>query len=139
MKKNKYILGTAAVAIMATAGAATVSAYQGDLTQKGPNCTPERHEAMLNAFDNLDYEAWKELMGDRGRVTEVITEENFDLFAEMHELAQMGDLEGANEIREQLGLRGRSGEPVGAGWRNGNGDGQGNGLHKGMGQGRVAQ
>jgi hypothetical protein len=103
----------------------SVGAFQGDYTQKGPNCDPERHQLMLEAFQNNDYEAWKNLMGDRGRVTEVINQDNFSKFAEAHKLALEGNFEEARALREELGLR------------NGNGERRGLGYGKGMGQGRL--
>lgn len=127
MKTNKQILGIATLALFLTASASTTLAYQGDYTVTGPNCTPERHEAMEQAFNNLDYGAWQELMGDKGRVAQVVTESNFAQFAEAHQLALSGDYEGADEIRKELGLRGRDGVAVGAGFKGANGDRQGMG------------
>jgi hypothetical protein len=136
MKTKKYIVGGSAIALMLTTGAVTASAYQGDYTQQGPNYDADRHEAMEAAFDNLDYEAWAELMDGRGRVTEVVTADNFDLFAQAHALAEAGDYEGADEIRQELGLRGKGGERMGALYRGGNGEGRGAGSGQGGGYGR---
>jgi hypothetical protein len=87
-----------------------VMAYQGDLTQKGPNCTTERYESITQAFENNDYQAWKELMADRGgRVKEVINEGNFSKFVEMRKLANAGKVDEAKKIREELGLGLRNG------------------------------
>jgi hypothetical protein len=99
----------------------SAKAYQGDLNVKGPNYTEERHEAMTQAFANKDYNAWKELMTGRGRVTQVINEQNFARFAEMHQLMLEGKTDEANQIRTELGL----------GLHNGSGRGQG------MGCGRI--
>lgn len=104
-----------------------VGAYQGDPSVQGPDCSSERHETMEQAFGNNDYNAWKELMSGKGRVTQVITEENFARFAEAHKLAEEGRLEEAKAIRQELGL--------GLGNRNGDGSGQGN-KGQGMGQGQ---
>lgn len=90
-----------------------VDAYQGDPGVKGPNYTAERHEAMTQAFETADYNAWKELMQGKGRVTQVINEDNFARFAQAHQLAQAGNLEEAKQIRQELGL----------GLRNGSGQG----------------
>lgn len=98
-------------------------AYRGDPTVKGPNYSEERHEAMQEAFANNDYNAWKEQMAGRGRVTQVITEQNFAKFAEMHQLMLQGKTDEANQIRTELGL----------GLHNGSGRGQG------MGCGRMSQ
>jgi hypothetical protein len=127
MKTNKKILGIAALALFLTASASTALAYQGDYTKQGPNYTPERHEAMEQAFNNLDYNAWQELMGDKGRVAQVVTESNFAQFAKAHQLALSGDYVGANEIRTELGLRGKDGVAVGAGYKGANGTKQGMG------------
>jgi hypothetical protein len=81
----------------------------------GPNYTPERHEKMLKAFENKDYNAWKSLMGDRG-AAKIVTEQNFDRFTQMHNLMLEGKNEEANAIRQELGL----------------GSGQGNGQGRGM-------
>jgi len=91
-----------------------VKAYQGDPNIQGPNCTAERHEAMTQVFENNDYSAWKEQMHGKGRVAQVINEDNFARFAEAHRLASEGKTDEANEIRQELGL----------GLRNGSGQGQ---------------
>lgn len=97
------------------------SAYRGDISVKGPNYSVERHTAMEKAFETNDYTAWKNLMGNRGRVTEVVNKDNFQKFAEIHELLEKGDKEGAQKIRQELGL----------GLKNGFGQGMGNGLGRG--------
>ena len=126
MNKKSIIIGATALLL----GGLVISprlagAYQGDPSAQGPNCTAERHEVMEQAFENNDYNAWKELMSGKGRVTQVVTAENFARFAEAHKLAEEGNLDEAKQIRQELGL--------GLGNRNGDGSGQGN---KGQGMGR---
>jgi len=65
-------------------------------------------------------------MSGKGRVTQVVTQENFARFGEAHELTEEGKLDEAKAIRQELGL--------GLGSRNGDGSGQGN-KGQGMGQG----
>jgi hypothetical protein len=68
-------------------------------------------EAINKALDTNDYEAWKELVGDRAE--ENITADNFASFVEAHELMQSGDREGAESIFEDLDIerpRGNRGE-----------------------------
>ncbi len=108
MKKNNITIGVAAlVAVIATAGiAASTFAHQGDPNFQGPNFNEETHEKMLDAFENKDYDAWKEAktnMG-QGRMMERINEDNFSKFAEMRELRLAGDIEGADALRAELGL-----------------------------------
>lgn len=92
-------------------------AYQGDLSIKSPNCSEERHEEMEQAFENNDYQAWKNLMQGKGRVTQVVNESNFAKFAQAHKLAEEGKLDEAKQIRGELGL----------GLKNGSGQGSGQG------------
>ena len=100
----------------------TISAYRGDPDVEGPNYTEERHQEMEQAFENGDYQAWSNLMQGKGRVIQVVNEDNFAQFAEAHELAEEGKMDEARQIREELGL--------------GLGDGSGKGEGLGNGQGR---
>ncbi len=103
--KKTLIIGISALML----GAGLISpvaaaAYQGDPAVKGPNYTAERHEAMEKAFEAKDFEAWKNLMNGRGRVSQVVTKDNFAKFAEAHKLAEQGKTEEASKIRQELGL-----------------------------------
>jgi hypothetical protein len=123
--KNKPILFAALIVSAAVLSAGQVSAYRGDPEIVGPNYDPDRHEAIEQAFETGNYEAWKELMSGKGRVTQIITADNFSEFANAHELAKSGDLEGATAIRTSLG-RGVGNRPA-----------QGQGFGQGIGrQGR---
>ena len=126
MKKKTALLGAAAFIVGAVIlSPSLVSAYQGDPGVQGPNYTAERHEAMTQAFNNGDYNAWKGQMEGKGAASRV-TEANFPRFAEAHKLASEGDLEGARKIREELGL----------GMKDGSGQKQGSGEHKADGSGQ---
>ena len=119
MNKKLVVLGSTGLLIGAMVTIpAKVFAYRGDASVKGPNCTEERHEKMISAFENSDYQAWKELMNGKGRVTELINEENFSRFAEAHKLSLEGKTEEAEEIRQELGLglRDGSGRKMGQGF-----------------------
>jgi hypothetical protein len=125
---NKKIVASSFLGMAALLGGLSLAdkadAYRGDYTQKGPNYNEERHQQMEEAFKNNDYNAWKELMNGRGRVTQVVNESNFARFAEAHNLAQEARYDEAEEIRSELGLRTRNGEPTGQGYGKGNGQGQ---------------
>lgn len=105
MKKMIFGLGALAL-ILGVVGisAGTSSAYRGDASMDCPNHQTERHESMEEALENKDYEAWKNLMEDKGRVTQLINEDNFAKFAEVHELMEEGKTDEAQEIRKELGL-----------------------------------
>jgi hypothetical protein len=126
MNKKSIMIGTTALVL---GGVLTIpafaEAYRGDPNTQGPNHTPERHEAMTQAFENNDYNAWIELMSGRGRVTQVVNEDNFARFAEAHRLALEGKVDEAKQIRQELGLGLR--------------DGSGQGQHRGNGMGRWSK
>lgn len=128
-KTTKIALGLGSLAVVSGVSGAfanLANAYRGDPTVKGPNYSVERHSAMEKAFETNDYTAWKSLMENRGRVTQVVNKDNFAQFAKAHELAMKGDLEGSKKIRQELGL----GLKDGSGMRNGGG-----GRNQGGGQG----
>jgi hypothetical protein len=63
-------------------------------------------------------------MNGRGKVTQVINDQNFSKFSEMHRLMLEGKYDEANKIREELGLKQISsdksnGAQRNRGWRNG--------------------
>jgi hypothetical protein len=125
MINKTVVLGISALVLGgAVLAPRVVEAYQGNPSVQGPNYTVERHEAMTKAFANKDYNAWKSLVSDnKGRVAQVINQNNFGKFVEAHDLALQGKTDEANKIRAELGL----------GLRNGSGNGQG------MGYGRNAK
>jgi len=119
---NKTLLGLGALTLL-VGGAVSMlpgvaSAYRGDPNVKGPNYTDERHTAMENAFEKGDYDAWKNLMQGRGRVTQIVTKDNFAKFAQIHELMENGKTAEAQKIRQELGLglRNGTGQGMGRGW-----------------------
>ena len=88
----------------------------------------EMHEQMEQAIENNDYEAWKNIIDSRPRISDAITEENFSKFAEMHNLMQDGKFDEAQAIRDELGF---------AGFRRGVGQGfQGRGMMRGTQRGQ---
>jgi len=105
MKKTILVLGSLVIILGATAlSVGSALAYKGDQTVKGPNYSIERHTAMTQAFENNDYTAWKNLMQNKGRVTEIITQDNFAKFVEAQKLSLQGKNTEAHKIREELGL-----------------------------------
>ena len=124
MKKTTLGLGALALTLgVIGVSAGTALAYQGDPTIKGPNYSVERHEAMEKAFENKDYGSWKNLMQGKGRVSQIVNQDNFSKFAEAHELMEQGKTAEAQKIRQELGL----------GLHNGSGKGMGGaGMYRGI-------
>ena len=118
---KKTTLGTLLISLgVLGVSLGTVSAYRGDMTVKGPNYSLERHDAMTKVFAVKDYEAWKKLMDGKGRVSEVVTKDNFAKFSEMHTLMTQGKVAEAQKIRQELGL----------GLHHGSGKGMGRGMYR---------
>ena len=129
--ENKKMLGVFALGLVALLGVSFVAAYQGDYSVKGPNYSEDRHEAIEDVFDNLDYDAWVALMtadGRHPRVVDAVSEENFVTFVEAHDAMEDGDFDSAAEVRADLGLNNGMGPKDGTGFRRGYGMKQGSGM-----------
>src|SRR6056297_457339 len=135
-KATLTALAVSAIALGAITVGSAVSAYQGDYSKAGPEHSEEREAIVTQAFDNNDYNLWQENMQGRGRVTEVITEENFARFAEAHRLGKAGDIAGADAIRTELGLRTSNGQALSLGRGEGREQGK-NGGNNGRRQGLM--
>ncbi len=100
---NKKIITAVMIGLI---GAGSAFAYLGNPNVMGPNFDNERHEEMQKAFVTEDYNLWNSLMGERRghRVTDIINENNFDVFIEMREARLNGDEETSNKLRAELGL-----------------------------------
>jgi hypothetical protein len=145
-QKNAITLSAAAVALVAVFGLSAFSyASEGGGWGKRLGQNPENfgqenrpdkeiYKGMKNesgkavsnfgeihaAIEAGDYEAWSNLKSGK-RMAEFITEENFDKLVEMHNLMQAGDIEGAIELREELGIPGKGrGMGIGGGKMFGN-------------------
>ncbi len=123
---KKLMLTTSILTLGAFAlitAAPSVLAYRGDPNVQGPNCSSdEQHQAMQQALENNDYNAWQNLHQGKGRISEVINESNFSKFVQMHQLRIEGKTDEANQIRSELG----------PGLNNGSG--RQNGQHQGYGK-----
>lgn len=85
--------------------------------------TLEERQAIHEAALNGDYQTWFELVAKDGELPEflqVITEDNFPRYQEMHQL-----MDDAKSIREELGLELKARGPG-----NGMGRGMGMGMHR---------
>jgi hypothetical protein len=95
------------------------------LTEENFNKMVERHqkraefrehkEEIHAAIEAGDYETWSSLIEETPMADkfDVITAENFDLFAEMHNARLDGDHETAQEIADSLGLECQGGRMKG--------------------------
>lgn len=94
-------------------GTTVANAYRGDPNVQGPNYTTERHAIMTKVFETKDFNIFKAQMQGKGRVLEMVNEDNFPKLVKMHQLMVEGKTDEASVIRAELGL--------GQGQRAGNG------------------
>lgn len=118
MKNKKTLMFVMSFLAIALISGFIVSAHWSDFSdnpEERPFFNETRHEAMQQAFENKDYSVWKSLVQEqqeqmsgkgygRSRLLEVINEDNFDRFVDMHNAKISGDQETANEIRQELGI-----------------------------------
>jgi hypothetical protein len=98
---NKVLLGVIAVSLLAVLGVSFVSAFGfgfggknlGNITDEQKAALEDKRDAVREAVENNDYEAWKEIMSAE------ITEEKFNEIVERHQkMEQFHDL--MNQLRE---------------------------------------
>ena len=112
MKQNKFYLlaGVLGLIITTLSVSAVASAYQGKANSGAQFDTErfqvmqEERQALDDAISSRNYQAWKEIIDSRPRITDYVTAENFDQFAQMHELRQSGKFDEAQLIAQELGL-----------------------------------
>jgi len=89
-----------------------------------------RHQAVEQALEDGDYEAFAELVADTP-LGEKLNEEIFNKLVEIHELKEAGDHEGARDLAQSL----RDDYDIGPGLMLGEQSGSGQGPHMGHGHG----
>lgn len=102
-QKNIITISAAVVAVVAVLGLSAYTFAAGNRGSWG------NKEAFKEAVEAGNYEAWSELVGGKGKIGEIINNENFSQFSQMHNLMQEGKVEEAKAIAEELGLPGKAG------------------------------
>lgn len=100
---NKIIPTGLATLVILLAVVFATSADEGDETPgKGPRFNSGNREAVMEAVEKCDYDAWYSLLTENGNeppILETINEGNFERFCEMYDLRMQ-----AQAIAEELGL-----------------------------------
>jgi len=102
--RNKTLITLTVVTLVLAAGIATTYARSGAHFTKKGGYSAETQEAVKEAFDNHDYQAWLELMQDRP-IVDKINGADFTKLVEAHELRQQGDFQEAKTIMKELGVK----------------------------------
>lgn len=137
--KNKIFVGLFALFLISVVAFAGITyAYRGDASVKGPNYNEDVHAQLEAAMDAGDYNSWLQVREDnnlpmKGRIFQVVNEDNFDRYVAMHEAMESGDTETADAIRAELGLgQGMMKRGTGVGQGTGSGAGQKMGSGQGL-------
>lgn len=107
MDYKKIGAGLGVFAVVALAGSTLVSAANSNGQLKGMmsgRSSEENRIQMDEAIESGNYQTFKELTNNKGRIADIITEENFPKFVQMHNLMKEGKFEEAKVIRQELGL-----------------------------------
>jgi len=132
--KKKILVGSSILVVLLVASVAFAQGFDQDSQRPNPRVAPEIHEQIIAAVESGDYALWLQVHEDndlpvRPKIAEVINEENFDRFVEMHAAMKSGDKETAKTIAEELGLE----KPLRKGFRQGQRDGsRRKGMRKGF-------
>jgi hypothetical protein len=137
--KKKILIGSSVLVVLLVAGMAFASGIDQDSQSTGPRVAPEIHEQIVEALETGDYALWLQVHEDndlpvRPEIAEVINEENFDSFAELHEAMRSGDRETAKAIADELGLEKPLRKGLRRGMREGPRDGSRTGPKDGSGR-----
>lgn len=92
-------------------GASVVSAKQGKV-RYGKTLSSEqreefsaKREAIQSAIDANDYNAWVELLKDKPKAEELVSEEKFSILVEAKKLRDAGDIDAARALVEDAGIK----------------------------------
>ena len=103
--KTTTVFATAlgAVLVLSLASLAVTAFGNGN----GANYDADVHEELQAAMESNNFEAWRTIREEnglpmRGRMLTNIDAENFDSFVRMREAYHAGDVDAANELREEL-------------------------------------
>jgi len=113
MNKKKILLSISALAVIGVMSFTAINyaaAQNKPVAKPGQNYTVEQRDALNQAIENNDYNAWKDLTQGKGKVSQIINETNFAKFAEAHKLITT-----AKTIKQELGLKTGHGQHLGCG------------------------
>lgn len=79
-----------------------MQAHHAEMAEKRAERDASR-EALHDAIEAGDYDAWKNAVGDRP-IADVVTEDNWSTFVAMHEAEMSGDHETARQLADELGI-----------------------------------
>lgn len=117
MKKRKIIALSAVTAAILASGFmySPVMAAQVGQGKKMVSYSATQASELEKAIENNDYATWKGLMKGRGKLAQLINENNFAKYAEAYKLVKEGKYKEANAIRKELGFSNRDSARLGLG------------------------
>lgn len=107
--KNNILTIFVAIFIIGVLSMFGVYAYNGNQDMNLVNYNSNVHDALEQAIENNDYDAWIKVRQDNnlpmnGKMFQVINKANFAKYKELHDANLAGDFEKADKARSDLGL-----------------------------------
>lgn len=102
MRKKLFKIGIAVAGLVITTAVVAGATYAHSNIGKDGKFA-QRNAEYIGMIENDDFDAWKEMMQNKGIDESLITEENFAKMKEVHQLVQDGNYEEAKAIKEELG------------------------------------
>lgn len=105
MKYKQVAITLAILTSILTSGIASAYAYDGKYqkNRKRKNVSIEKQEKILETFENGDYFAWREMVGEKSDIVQVVTKDQFDKFVKARDLARSTNYDEALAISRELG------------------------------------
>ena len=108
-KYKKVAINIAFLTMLLSAGLKTnyISDFDQDFelnlnNKENSKSSQARQEKILTTFENSDYQAWKKIVGQNNKVSQVIDESAFNDFVRARIAARSGEYDKAIEITENL-------------------------------------
>jgi hypothetical protein len=99
-KYKQAAMSIAFLTLLLTAGAFAGVVNSQQLGQDNP--AQARQEAILNSFEDNDYDAWREQVGKKSDIGAIVSQSDFRAFVEARRAARSGDYDKAIAISTKL-------------------------------------
>lgn len=102
MRKRLYKIGIAVAGLVVTTAVVAGVTYAHN-NLGGDKAFNQKNQEIIGLIESNDYDAWKEMMQNKGIDEGLVTRENFAKMKESHNLMQAGKYEEAKEIKKEMG------------------------------------
>jgi hypothetical protein len=99
---QKYKQAAISIAFLTIMFSAGIYTGYGNKRLENDNRNQLREVAILNSFEDNDYEAWKRNIGKNNDVSDIISKEEFELFIQARSAVRGGDYDKAIALSQKL-------------------------------------